>query len=79
MTLSEIMRYALTNAGEDSKVRLEDEIDNITNFIKLNQARFSQRLCFDYQVTGEAGELRIIPLVLITLVENLFKYGDSLQ
>ena len=79
MTLSEIMRYALTNSGEDGKVRLEDEIDHVTNFIKLNQARFSQRLCIDYSITGEPGELRVIPLVLITLVENLFKYGDLLN
>ncbi|HZY37065.1 MAG TPA: histidine kinase [Mucilaginibacter sp.] len=79
MTLSEIMRYALTNAAEDGKVRLEDEIEHVANFIKLNQARFSQRLCIDYSLTGEPGELRIIPLVLITLVENLFKYGDLLN
>lgn len=79
MTLSEIMRYALTNAAEDGKVRLEDEIDHVANFIKLNQARFNQRLCIDYSVAGEPGELRIIPLVLITLVENLFKYGDLLN
>jgi two-component system LytT family sensor kinase len=79
MTLSEIMRYALTNAGEDGKVRLEDEIEHVANFIKLNQARFSQRLRIEYLVKGEPGELRIIPLVLITLVENLFKYGDLLN
>ena len=76
MTLSEIMRYALTNAAEDGKVRLEDEIEHVINFIKLNQARFSQRLRINYSITGEPGELRIIPLVLITIVENLFKYGD---
>jgi len=79
MTLSDIMRYALTNAAEDGKVRLEDEIEHVANFIKLNQARFSQRLCIDYSVAGEPGELRIIPLVLITIVENLFKYGDLLN
>ncbi len=79
MTLSEIMRYALTNSGEDGKVKLEDELEHVSNFIKLNQARFSQRLCIVYEVNGEVGELRIIPLVLITLVENLFKYGDLLN
>ena len=79
MTLSEIMRYALTNSGEDGKVKLEDEIEHVANFIKLNQARFSQRLCIVFEVNGEVGELRIIPLVLITLVENLFKYGDLLN
>jgi len=76
MTLSDIMRYALTNADEDGKVMLESEIDHIGNFIKLNQARFSERLCIELIRRGDPEGLRIIPLVLITLAENVFKYGD---
>jgi LytS/YehU family sensor histidine kinase len=76
MTLADIMRYALTNADEDGKVKLEMELDHIANFISLNQARFSQKLCIDMIVEGDTDGLRIIPLVLITLVENIFKYGD---
>lgn len=76
MTLSEMMRYALTNAGDDSKVKLEDELNHVANLIKLNQARFSERLHIEYKVGGDPDNLRIIPLVLITLVENLFKYGE---
>jgi len=79
MTLSEIMRYALTGADEDGKVPLESELEHIANFIILNQARFSQRLRVDFIIKGDAVGLRIIPLVLITLVENLFKYGDLLN
>jgi two-component system, LytTR family, sensor kinase len=76
MTLSDIMRYALTNADDDGKVMLESEIDHIGNFIKLNQARFSEKLCIDLTTGGDTAGLRIIPLVLITLAENVFKYGD---
>jgi two-component system LytT family sensor kinase len=79
MTLADIMRYALTNAGEDGKVSLEAELEHIANFIKLNQVRFNQRLCVEYMINGEPGDLRIIPLVLVTLVENVFKYGDLLN
>ncbi|OIQ66163.1 sensor histidine kinase YehU [mine drainage metagenome] len=79
MTLSDIMRYALTNADDDGKVWLESELDQINNFVKLNQARFNQRLNIELVTEGEADGLRIIPLVLITLVENVFKYGDLLN
>jgi len=79
MTLADIMRYALTNADEDGKVKLELEIEQIVNFVKLNQARFSKRLNIDLQIEGEPEGLRIIPLILITLVENVFKYGDLLN
>jgi len=79
LLLSDIMRYALTNADEDGKVWLELEIENIISFIKLNQARFNQRLNINMEVTGSTEGLRIIPLVLITFTENVFKYGDLLN
>jgi two-component system LytT family sensor kinase len=79
MTLSEIMRYALTNADADGKVWLEEELDNISNFIKLNQARFNQRLRLDFEIEGDSEGLRVPPLILMTLVENVFKYGDLLN
>lgn len=79
LLLSDIMRYALTSTDEDGKVKLDQEIDNIENFIKLNQARFNERLTIKYEFSGNTDGLRIIPLVLITFVENLFKYGDLLS
>ena len=79
MTLSDIMRYALTNIDADDKVLLEQEIIHINNYIKLNQIRYEEKLNIDFFVIGEPSTLRIIPLALITLVENLFKYGDLLD
>ena len=79
LLLADIMRYALTNADEDGKVKLELEIEHINNFIKLNQARFNQRLNINVVTNGSTDGLRIIPLILITLTENVFKYGDLLN
>lgn len=76
MMLSEMMRYALTNADKDGKVSLEAELDQIVNFVKLNQLRFDQRLNIEVSIEGETEKLKIIPLVLVTLAENVFKYGD---
>ena len=76
ISLSEIMRYALTATDADGKVELVSEIEHIENFIKLNQARFNQKLSLNFSVFGEISDQRIIPLILITLVENVFKYGN---
>jgi len=73
------MRYALTSTDADGKVGLDQEIDNIESFLKLNQARFNQRLSIVYEIDGNSSGLRIIPLVLITFVENVFKYADLLS
>lgn len=76
MNLSDMMRYALTSIDEDDKVTLEKEIKHIHNYIRLNQARFNENLNVDILVNGDSEGLRIIPLALITLVENVFQYGD---
>lgn len=77
MKLSEIMRYALENqADEEGKVLLSREINHVRNVIDINQLRFNNKLNIDFQVQGNPGNYRIMPLVLITLLENAFKHGE---
>jgi two-component system LytT family sensor kinase len=76
MSLSEIMHYALSEVEADGKVPLEAEIENIKNFIKLNQDRFGHKLAINFDVVGDTGGQRVLPLAIMTLVENMFKYGD---
>ncbi|MEJ7588617.1 MAG: histidine kinase [Ferruginibacter sp.] len=77
LTLSEIMRYALQEAtGSDDKAPLKNEIAHVRNVIKINQLRFSNNLHVRFEVKGVVNEIEIIPLLLITVVENAFKHGD---
>jgi two-component system LytT family sensor kinase len=76
MSLSEIMQYALSEVEADGKVSLELEIENVKNFIKLNQDRFGQKLVINFDVYGDPEGQRVMPLGIMTLVENMFKYGD---
>lgn len=77
LLLSEMMRYSLQNQGDsNARVPLKDEVQHIRNYIEINQLRFSRNLQVKCTITGEAGELTIIPLVLLTLLENAFKYGE---
>lgn len=77
LTLSEIMRYALGETNSvDGKVMLKDEIEHVRNVIKINQFRFRNNLRIDLDVRGVINGAAILPFVLITLVENIFKHGD---
>jgi hypothetical protein len=77
LTLSEMMRYALGEAyTADGKVALKDEIEHLRNFIKMNQFRFRNNLQVQLEVKGALNGTLILPFVLITLVENIFKHGD---
>ena len=80
LLLSNIMRYSLEkNENKMGMVYLEDEIAHINNVIKINQFRFSNKLQIQFLIAGNTDGIRIVPLVLITLVENAFKHGEMLD
>jgi two-component system, LytTR family, sensor kinase len=77
MMLSDIMRYSLTDfSANNGLANLEEEIENIRNIININKCRFDDNLHILLQVDGEPIGKKIVPMMFITLVENLFKHGD---
>ncbi len=79
MLLSKMMRYGLQENNEEARVALSGEIEHIHNFISFNQLRFSNQLQVQFQIDGAVAVRRIMPLLLITFVENAFKYGELHQ
>lgn len=77
ITLSEMMRYSLTETKADGKVLLKSEVSQIENLIRINEFRFDNKLHLRLITDKEQYEgKRIIPLVLIPFVENIFKYAE---
>lgn len=76
LTLSEIMRYSLNTKANEAPPLLTDELKQMNNVININQMRFGNRLQIKYEQNGDPEGIRIIPLILITLVENAFKHGE---
>jgi two-component system, LytTR family, sensor kinase len=77
LTLSEIMRYSLDNHEDgNGKVLLSHEIEHVHNIIRMQQLRFENTLQVQFSLSGEPSGQRILPFILITLVENAFKHGD---
>jgi LytS/YehU family sensor histidine kinase len=72
--LSDIMRYFVDEAPKE-RVPLMAEIDFLDNYIELEQIRMLHQaeICFDR--TGVSDALIIPPMLLIPLVENIFKHG----
>jgi len=79
MLLSKMMRYGLQENSEEAKVSLAGEVEHLQNFIEFNQLRFSNQLQIDFKTEGQIAIRRIMPLLLITFVENAFKYGELHQ
>ncbi|HSU29312.1 MAG TPA: sensor histidine kinase [Chitinophagaceae bacterium] len=76
LKLSNIMRYVTDDIREDF-VSLEREIACITDYIDLQRLRLGKRMNVNFEVKGDKKDKKIAPLVLMTFIENAFKYGIS--
>lgn len=76
--LSDVMRYSLSEVGEDGKTEIGKEIDQVKRYIELNQFRFRHKLFLitDIRTNLLNHDLRIPPLILLSFVENIFRHGD---
>lgn len=76
LKLSNIMRYVTDDAMEDF-VPLQYEIDCINDYIELQRLRLGDKTTVDMHVSGLTDGKVIAPLILMTFIENVFKYGIS--
>lgn len=78
--LADIMRYVLSNEEDDKgQILLSIELEQILNMININQLRFDNKLKINFVTEGRYEEVRIIPFVIVALVENAFKHGELLD
>jgi LytS/YehU family sensor histidine kinase len=68
------MRYVIKEAADD-KIPLYKEIEYIGNYIDLQRARLGDTTRILFRCSGDPEGKQITPLLLITYIENAFKYG----
>lgn len=76
LQLSDMMRYSLAGPGSAEGAELREELRQIRNFIRISRLRYDFRLQVRLDLRQPPAGLRIIPLVLLTLTENVFKHGN---
>jgi two-component system LytT family sensor kinase len=76
LKLSNIMRY-VTDEVQADFVPLQHEVNCLQDYIELHRLRLGKMVELEYSLTGAFGNKTIAPLVLVTFVENAFKYGIS--
>jgi two-component system, LytTR family, sensor histidine kinase AlgZ len=74
--LSQMMRYMIYDSNHE-KVLLSKEIEYIENYIGLEKLRLNNQIPINFKVEGEVNQVKIVPLILITFLENAFKHGVS--
>lgn len=75
LQLSDMLRYAVDNLHHEL-VLIEDEIEYLKNYIDLHRERLNDPSKINFNITGETGQQKIAPMLLINFIENSFKHAD---
>ncbi|HMQ46138.1 MAG TPA: sensor histidine kinase [Saprospiraceae bacterium] len=73
--LSALMRYVLYE-GNRGDVVLKKETETLRQYIELHLLRKPRSQNVDFYMEGNLGTWKIVPMLLINLVENCFKHSN---
>lgn len=73
-----LMKYMYTNPTKEM-IPIEEEVEYIREFIEIQKYRTEKKelIHFSYTNDGAYPGLQIVPMLLITFIENALKYGLS--
>ena len=74
--LSTLMRYLLYDSAQNT-IELKKEIEFIYSFISLMQLRHSDEVEVTVLIPDQIPDIKIPPMLFISLLENAFKHGVS--
>ncbi|WP_231562098.1 sensor histidine kinase [Colwellia psychrerythraea] len=72
--LADILRYSL-DTGEANSVSLQQEIAIIDKYLKIEKARFGDRLTVNLDIPADLLNAQVPPLILQPIVENSVKHN----
>ncbi len=72
--LSEMMRYVIYETTNE-KVSLKKEIDFLKNYLEIESVRYNENITISFDVQGINEKTCIEPLLLLPIIENMFKHG----
>lgn len=74
MALSQMMRYLLYETGHE-RVRLESEVNFISNYIELEKLRIEDPSSILIDLEEDHPDVKVAPMIFIPFVENCFKHS----
>ncbi len=76
LKFSDMIKYTLSNSDKD-KVMICDEVTYLREYIDLHSLRLSEQTSVSFECDIDDESKLIPPMMLITFIENAFKYGVS--
>lgn len=72
----DIVKYTYTSVDRET-VSIREEINYIDNYIELQSLRLNHHTKVEWTYEVDDDEARIPPMLMLTFLENVFKYGIS--
>ncbi|MFP3155859.1 histidine kinase [Lachnospiraceae bacterium ZAX-1] len=76
VTMGDYFRYLLNNT--DRYVRVEDEINCVENYLKLQKIRYRDKINYSCEVADNLRNAEILPVLIQTFVENSVKHNITI-
>jgi LytS/YehU family sensor histidine kinase len=73
LTFSDMLRYQLYECNVE-QIGMEHELNYIKNYIALQKSRIDERIKVTFTANNLNNNIQVPPLILITFIENAFKY-----
>lgn len=73
--LSELLRIILKNTRTSHEITLREELDFLSNYLEIEQTRFSDRLKVKMNIAPETLDAQVPSLILQPIVENAIRHG----
>lgn len=71
-----LLKYTYTQIKTD-KIAIKSELDYISNYIELQRLRLNRHTIVNYRFEIDDDAMKIPTMLMISFVENAFKYGSS--
>lgn len=78
LKLSKMMRFAM-NEENLEKVPLQKELEFVRNYLDLMKHRLPDNVTLTADLSEATDELEIVPMILLTFIENCFKHGITTE
>ena len=73
LTFSDMLRYQLYECNVE-RIDMERELNYIKNYVDLQKSRINEQIQVRFTVNNMYNNIQVPPLILITFIENAFKY-----
>lgn len=73
--LSQYLRGSFSFGNVQSKVRFNHEFSLIQSYVEIEKIRFKDRIHVEYEISPDAFDVMIPPLLIQPLVENAIRHG----